>query len=181
MSASRCVGSELPCVAAQFGNFGNSDMSRTADFIPSCAVTSKRVAVLFAAVAALASLPASGQELPPPRFHHLRLNSLDPEAAIAFYARQFPSTVEGELGGFAGAPVAERRDGRCSTRSPPRHRSCRRPRSGISAGMSSTSARPSRPTRRVPRSSCCRCSPPTKAARCLSAATPGPAPAAFSG
>jgi catechol 2,3-dioxygenase-like lactoylglutathione lyase family enzyme len=35
-----------------------------------------------------------------PRFHHLHLNSSDPERAIAFYTRQFPSTAKGEWGGF---------------------------------------------------------------------------------
>ena len=30
--------------------------------------------------------------LPAPGFHHLHLNSTDPDAAIAFYVRQFPST-----------------------------------------------------------------------------------------
>jgi hypothetical protein len=34
-----------------------------------------------------------GQELAPPHFHHLALNSTDPEAAIAFYRREFPSTA----------------------------------------------------------------------------------------
>ncbi len=75
-------------------------MSGTTDFIPSRVVTSTRVAALFAAVAAVASLPASGQELPPPRFHHLGLNSLDPEVAIAFYARQFPSTSKASWEGL---------------------------------------------------------------------------------
>jgi len=35
---------------------------------------------------------ASAQPLPPPHFHHLALNSTDPDAAIAFYMREFPST-----------------------------------------------------------------------------------------
>jgi catechol 2,3-dioxygenase-like lactoylglutathione lyase family enzyme len=35
-----------------------------------------------------------------PRFHHLHLNSVDPDAAIAFYTRQFPSTEKGEWGGL---------------------------------------------------------------------------------
>ncbi len=30
--------------------------------------------------------------LPPPHFHHLALNSVDPDAAIAFYVKEFPST-----------------------------------------------------------------------------------------
>jgi catechol 2,3-dioxygenase-like lactoylglutathione lyase family enzyme len=39
--------------------------------------------------------------LPAPRFHHLHLNSVDPDAAIAFYMRQFPSTAKTSWGGFA--------------------------------------------------------------------------------
>jgi Glyoxalase/Bleomycin resistance protein/Dioxygenase superfamily len=35
-----------------------------------------------------------------PGFHHLHLNSLDPEAAIAFYTKQFPSTVKTSWGGL---------------------------------------------------------------------------------
>ena len=30
--------------------------------------------------------------LPAPKFHHLQLNSVDPDAAIAFYVKEFPST-----------------------------------------------------------------------------------------
>jgi catechol 2,3-dioxygenase-like lactoylglutathione lyase family enzyme len=40
--------------------------------------------------------------LPPPSFHHLHLNSLDPDAAIAFYVRQFPSTAKSS---YAGLPA----------------------------------------------------------------------------
>jgi catechol 2,3-dioxygenase-like lactoylglutathione lyase family enzyme len=50
----------------------------------------------FLALAALLGLPlaAAGQPvLPPPHFHHLALNSVDPEAAIAFYLKEFPSTT----------------------------------------------------------------------------------------
>ena len=36
-----------------------------------------------------------------PGFHHLHLNSVDPEAAIDFYTRQFPSTSKGHWGGHA--------------------------------------------------------------------------------
>ena len=39
--------------------------------------------------------------LPTPGFHHLHLNSVDPESAIDFYTRQFPSTAKGSWGGFA--------------------------------------------------------------------------------
>src|SRR5438128_10441355 len=35
-----------------------------------------------------------------PGFHHLHLNSLDPEASIAFYTRQFPSTAKASRGGL---------------------------------------------------------------------------------
>jgi catechol 2,3-dioxygenase-like lactoylglutathione lyase family enzyme len=38
--------------------------------------------------------------LPTPGFHHLHLNSVDPDAAIAFYTRQFASTSKGSWGGF---------------------------------------------------------------------------------
>jgi catechol 2,3-dioxygenase-like lactoylglutathione lyase family enzyme len=37
--------------------------------------------------------------LPTPGFHHLHLNSVDPDAAIDWYVRQFPSTKKGEWGG----------------------------------------------------------------------------------
>src|SRR5215468_3916481 len=38
--------------------------------------------------------------LPAPRFHHIHLNSVDPDSAIAFYTRQFPSTSKASWGGF---------------------------------------------------------------------------------
>jgi catechol 2,3-dioxygenase-like lactoylglutathione lyase family enzyme len=38
--------------------------------------------------------------LPTPKFHHLHLNSVDPDAAIDFYTRQFPSTAKASWGGF---------------------------------------------------------------------------------
>ncbi len=37
--------------------------------------------------------------LPTPGFHHIHLNSVDPDAAIDFYVRQFPSTTKGSWGG----------------------------------------------------------------------------------
>jgi catechol 2,3-dioxygenase-like lactoylglutathione lyase family enzyme len=40
--------------------------------------------------------------LPTPGFHHLHLNSVDPDAAIDFYVRQFPSTSKGT---WAGLPA----------------------------------------------------------------------------
>ena len=38
--------------------------------------------------------------LPTPGFHHLHLNSVDPDRAIDFYTRQFPSTAKGSWGGL---------------------------------------------------------------------------------
>jgi catechol 2,3-dioxygenase-like lactoylglutathione lyase family enzyme len=38
--------------------------------------------------------------LPPPGFHHLHLNSLDPDAAIDFYTRQFATTSRATWGGM---------------------------------------------------------------------------------
>src|SRR5215472_11765708 len=35
-----------------------------------------------------------------PGFHHLHLNSVDPDRAIDFYTRQFPATAKGQWGGF---------------------------------------------------------------------------------
>lgn len=40
--------------------------------------------------------------LPAPSFHHLHLNSVNPEAAIDFYVKAFPSTSKGT---FAGQPA----------------------------------------------------------------------------
>src|SRR5690349_21748632 len=40
--------------------------------------------------------------LPPPVFHHLHLNSINPDAAIDFYVKAFPSTSKGT---FAGQPA----------------------------------------------------------------------------
>src|SRR5213596_1278839 len=36
-----------------------------------------------------------------PGFHHLHLNSVDPDAAIAFYVRQFPSTAKSSWAGLS--------------------------------------------------------------------------------
>src|SRR5215472_15432121 len=44
--------------------------------------------------------------LPAPGFHHLHLNSVDPDAAIAFYLEQFPTSAKASWGGLPalGAP-----------------------------------------------------------------------------
>ena len=39
--------------------------------------------------------------LPTPGFHHIHLNSVDPDRAIDFYTRQFPSTAKGAGAGFS--------------------------------------------------------------------------------
>jgi catechol 2,3-dioxygenase-like lactoylglutathione lyase family enzyme len=50
--------------------------------------------ILLGALLCVPVTGASGQaNLPPPHFHHLALNSADPEAAIAFYLKEFPSTA----------------------------------------------------------------------------------------
>ena len=38
--------------------------------------------------------------LPAPGFHHLHLNSVDPDAAIKFYRRQFPTSAKASWGGL---------------------------------------------------------------------------------
>jgi catechol 2,3-dioxygenase-like lactoylglutathione lyase family enzyme len=48
------------------------------------------------------AIPVAAQPLPPPGFHHLHLNSLDPDAAIAFYTKEYPSTSKTA---FAGQPA----------------------------------------------------------------------------
>ena len=57
--------------------------------------TAVKAKYLFLAAFLWLPLPgATGQTvLPPPHFHHLALNSVDPEAAIAFYLKEFPSTA----------------------------------------------------------------------------------------
>jgi catechol 2,3-dioxygenase-like lactoylglutathione lyase family enzyme len=65
--------------------------------------TRKLIVALLAAGSQLsASQPVPGPRLPAPGFHHLHLNSINPEAAIDFYTRAFPSTSKGT---FAGQPA----------------------------------------------------------------------------
>jgi catechol 2,3-dioxygenase-like lactoylglutathione lyase family enzyme len=59
------------------------------------------VMMIFGVTLALRGQTQGGL-LPPPGFHHLHLNSTNPEAAIDFYTRQFPSTSKAS---FAGAPA----------------------------------------------------------------------------
>ena len=59
-------------------------------------------AALAAAVASAGGARARAQSdaLPPPAFHHLHLNSMNPEAAAAWYAKEFPSTSKATWGGM---------------------------------------------------------------------------------
>lgn len=72
-------------------------------FGPGCSRLAKllprgRLAVLAAATLAIATLGAQ----PTPTFHHLHLNSADPDTAIDFYTKRFPSTSKTT---FAGLPA----------------------------------------------------------------------------
>ena len=58
-----------------------------------------------------------------PGFHHLHLNSVDPDAAIDWYVRQFPSCTKGGWAGIPGAAVAQQRDGAVQQGRPRRRRS----------------------------------------------------------
>jgi hypothetical protein len=59
-------------------------------------------AIAAALLAAFAQQPAAAQTtLPAPGFHHLHLNAVDPDAAIAFYVRQFPDSAKTTWGGAA--------------------------------------------------------------------------------
>jgi catechol 2,3-dioxygenase-like lactoylglutathione lyase family enzyme len=62
------------------------------------------VAFFAAITAPSASAQSTSQprQLPAPGFHHLHLNSVDPDAAIAFYTKEFPSTSKTT---FAGLPA----------------------------------------------------------------------------
>jgi len=53
-----------------------------------------------AAIAACVALSAQPEALPAPGFHHLHLNSMNPDAAMAFYAKEFPSTSKSTWGGL---------------------------------------------------------------------------------
>ena len=61
-----------------------------------------KLKLLLVSIMCGAMLSAQTDPLGVPRFHHLHLNSTNPEAAIAFYTRQFPSTSKIT---FAGAPA----------------------------------------------------------------------------
>src|SRR6185369_8989927 len=57
--------------------------------------------LLAAGVAAgLATVSAQPGALPPPGFHHLHLNSMNPDTAASWYAKEFPSTSKATWGGM---------------------------------------------------------------------------------
>src|SRR5258706_977730 len=58
-------------------------------------------AIVAASLAAGSLYEAAAQDsLGTPSFHHLHLNSVNPDAAIAFYTKEYPSTSKAEWGGF---------------------------------------------------------------------------------
>src|SRR5262245_50028990 len=60
-----------------------------------------RVASAVIAAALLSSSPLiAAESLPAPGFHHLHLNSVDPDAAIAYYVKEYPSTSKASWGGL---------------------------------------------------------------------------------
>jgi catechol 2,3-dioxygenase-like lactoylglutathione lyase family enzyme len=56
-------------------------------------------ALIAAAAVATSRAQSAGGVLPAPGFHHLHLNSINPDAAIEFYTKQFPSTSRAAFGG----------------------------------------------------------------------------------
>src|SRR5206468_6713964 len=62
------------------------------------------ISVMFVSLALVihGQTPDSNNSLGLPVFHHLHLNSTNPDAAIDFYTRQFPGTSKVT---FAGAPA----------------------------------------------------------------------------
>jgi len=56
--------------------------------------------IAAALAAGAASLVAQPSALPAPGFHHLHLNSTNPETAAAWYAKEFPSTSKTTWGGM---------------------------------------------------------------------------------
>ena len=60
------------------------------------------VLVIGAACASICQAQTDSPALPPPGFHHLHLNSTNPDAAIDFYTKAFPSTSKSN---WAGMPA----------------------------------------------------------------------------
>jgi catechol 2,3-dioxygenase-like lactoylglutathione lyase family enzyme len=58
------------------------------------------LAIAVALAAAVAAPQSQTDALPAPGFHHLHLNSMNPEKAIDFYVRSFPTTSKSTWGGL---------------------------------------------------------------------------------
>ena len=56
--------------------------------------------LLFSPILASAQSDSQPDRLPAPGFHHLPLNSTNPDEAIDFYTKQFPSTTKAIVAGF---------------------------------------------------------------------------------
>src|SRR4029079_10887043 len=67
--------------------------------VAGCAVAGALALRLFTAAGISGQAPAA---LPTPGFHHLHLNSVNPDRAIDFYTKAFPSTSKST---FAGQPA----------------------------------------------------------------------------
>ena len=59
-----------------------------------------KIALLTCGLMFAVLLHGQTDALPPPGFHHLHLNSVNPDAAIEFYMRQFPSTTKATVAGL---------------------------------------------------------------------------------
>jgi hypothetical protein len=59
-----------------------------------------KITMLALGLTVAALVYAQSDALPPPGFHHLHLNSVNPDAAIEFYMRQFPSTTKATVAGL---------------------------------------------------------------------------------
>ena len=119
--------------------------------------------------------------LPAPGFHHLHLNSVDPDAAIAFYVEQFPTSAKASWGGF---PALAAPNDVLVLFTTGRRRATDLAADRALAFRLACHRHPEEPrhlqaSRRG--SSSCRSTPRTRAARSSSAATPGRARAACPG
>src|SRR4030095_3380188 len=59
-----------------------------------------KCALAIAVTLAAAALQGQTDALPAPGFHHLHLNSMNPDKAIDFYVRSFPTTSRSTWGGL---------------------------------------------------------------------------------
>ena len=69
-------------------------------FVVALALSGPELFLAPAAILSPRTHQAVGGNLPAPGFHHLHLNSMNPDAAIAFYVKAFPSTSKATWGGL---------------------------------------------------------------------------------